>query len=47
LNIYHEEADSGNPQACAFLGKVYEEGAFLPIDLKKSMGYYQKGISGK
>jgi hypothetical protein len=47
LNIYHEEADNGNPQACAFLGKVYEEGVLLPMDLKKAMAYYQKAMSGK
>ena len=29
------------------MGKVYEEGVFLPLDLKKSMAYYQKGINGK
>lgn len=48
LNIYHEEADSnGNSQACTFLGKVYEEGTLLPMDLKKSMTYYQKAINAK
>jgi TPR repeat protein len=31
--------------ACAFLGKVYEEGILLPQDLPKSVDYYKRTLS--
>jgi hypothetical protein len=47
LEIYHQEAEGNNAQACCFLGKVYEDGILLPKDIKRSLAYYQKAISLK
>lgn len=44
--MYHQEADqNNNPQACAFLGKIYEDGLYLPQDIKKALTYYQKAMT--
>lgn len=29
------------------MGKIYEEGMLVPIDVKKALAYYQKAIDGK
>jgi TPR repeat protein len=29
------------------LGKIYEEGLLVPIDIKKALAYYQKAINDK
>jgi uncharacterized protein len=47
LEIYHLEAQKGNPQASAFLGKVYEDGLLLEKDLKQAVLYYKQGMKGK
>lgn len=45
MKVYHQEADKKNdPNACSFLGQIYEEGVFLPQNLNKAIEYYKKAI---
>lgn len=47
METYHAEARKGNPQACCFLGKAYEEGLLLSKDLTEAKNYYTLAMKGK
>lgn len=45
LKIYDEEAGRGNIFAMNSLGTIYEEGKYVPKNLKKSIDYFLKSAS--